>query len=45
MAGLLVVLCFLAGFSVLTQRRVAAESERADTAPGSAPRTSTPATG
>ena len=31
-AGLLAVLCFLAGFSVFTQRRVAAESERADTA-------------
>jgi diguanylate cyclase (GGDEF)-like protein len=31
-AGLLVVLCFLAGFSVMTQRRVADESQRADTA-------------
>jgi diguanylate cyclase (GGDEF)-like protein len=31
-AGLLAVLCFLAGFPVITQRRVAAESERADTA-------------
>jgi diguanylate cyclase (GGDEF)-like protein len=31
-AGLLAVLCFLAGFSVFTQRRVAAESERADAA-------------
>jgi hypothetical protein len=31
-AGLLVVLCFLAGFSVRTQDRVAAESKRADTA-------------
>ena len=31
-AGLLAVLCFLAGFSVFTQRRVAAESKRADTA-------------
>src|ERR1044072_659520 len=31
-AGLLGVLCFLAGFSVITQRRVATESKRADTA-------------
>src|SRR3954468_9314149 len=31
-AGLLVVLCFLAGFSLWTQDRVAAESRRADTA-------------
>jgi diguanylate cyclase (GGDEF)-like protein len=31
-AGLLAVLCFLAGFSVFTQRRVADESKRADTA-------------
>ena len=31
-AGLLAVLCFLAGFSVFTQRRVAAESKRADAA-------------
>ena len=31
-AGLLVVLCFLAAFSVRTQRRVAEESKRADTA-------------
>jgi diguanylate cyclase (GGDEF)-like protein len=31
-AGLLGVLCFLAGFSVLTDRRVAAESKRADAA-------------
>ena len=31
-AGLLVVLCFLAGFSLLTQDRVADESKRADTA-------------
>ena len=31
-AGLLAVLCFLAGFSVITQQRVATESKRADTA-------------
>jgi diguanylate cyclase (GGDEF)-like protein len=31
-AGLLAVLCFLAGFSVVTQQRVATESKRADTA-------------
>jgi diguanylate cyclase (GGDEF)-like protein len=31
-AGLLAVLCFLAGFSVSTQRRVAGESKRADAA-------------
>ena len=31
-AGLLAVLCFLAGFSIFTQRRAAAESKRADTA-------------
>src|ERR1044072_1998993 len=31
-AGLLGVLCFLAGFSVMTQQRVATESKRADTA-------------
>jgi diguanylate cyclase (GGDEF)-like protein len=31
-AGLLAVLCFLAGFSVFTQRQVAAESKRADAA-------------
>ena len=31
-AGLLAVLCFLAGFSVITQHRVATESKRADTA-------------
>jgi diguanylate cyclase (GGDEF)-like protein len=31
-AGLLAVLCFLAGFSVMTQQRVATESKRADTA-------------
>src|SRR3954452_13522876 len=31
-AGLLVVLCFLAGFSVMTQQRVARESKQADTA-------------
>jgi diguanylate cyclase (GGDEF)-like protein/putative nucleotidyltransferase with HDIG domain len=31
-AGLLVVLCFLAGFSVITQHRVADESKGADTA-------------
>ena len=31
-AGLLVVLCFLAGFAILTQDRVAGESKRADTA-------------
>src|SRR3954447_2702163 len=31
-AGLLVVLCFLAGFSVWTQHRVGDESKRADTA-------------
>jgi diguanylate cyclase (GGDEF)-like protein len=31
-AGLLAVLCFLAGFSVFTQRRVAGESKRADAA-------------
>src|SRR5215213_5052842 len=32
MAGLLVVLCLLAGFPYVTQHRVAAESKRADTA-------------
>src|SRR5262245_55198472 len=32
MAGLLVVLCFLAGFPYVTQHRVAAESKRADRA-------------
>ena len=32
MAGLLVVLCFLAGFPYVTQHRVAAESKRADSA-------------
>ncbi len=31
-AGLLAVFCFLAGFSVITQQRVATESKRADTA-------------
>jgi diguanylate cyclase (GGDEF)-like protein len=31
-AGLLAVLCFLAGFSVITQQRVATESKQADTA-------------
>jgi diguanylate cyclase (GGDEF)-like protein/putative nucleotidyltransferase with HDIG domain len=31
-AGLLLVLCFLAGFPIVTQNRVAAESRRADTA-------------
>jgi len=31
-AGLLAILCFLAGFSVITQQRVATESKRADTA-------------
>ena len=31
-AGLPAVLCCLAGFSVFTQRRVAAESKRADAA-------------
>ena len=31
-AGLLAVLCFLAGFSILTQRRVARVSQRADEA-------------
>ena len=31
-AGLLVVLCFLTGFSVITQEGVAQESKRADTA-------------
>jgi hypothetical protein len=31
-AGLLIVLCFLAGFPYVTQHRVAAESKRADTA-------------
>jgi diguanylate cyclase (GGDEF)-like protein len=31
-AGLLAVLCFLTGFSVMTQQRVARESKRADTA-------------
>src|SRR4051794_23062141 len=31
-AGLLAVLCFLAGFSVMTQQRVATESKRAETA-------------
>ena len=30
--GCSAVLCFLAGFSVFTQHRVAAESKRADTA-------------
>jgi hypothetical protein len=31
-AGLLAVLCFLAGFSILTQRRVARVSQPADEA-------------